>query len=139
MNVTRDVIQDLLPVYLADEASTDTRTLVEDFLRNDPELARSVEALRATPLPELSIPQRPTQEKEILNMTKRLLRLRGMLMGFAIFLTLFPLSFRFDNDRITWRFLQDMPPQVTVVVILGAVACWAGFFHVRRRLQGTGI
>ena len=31
MNVTREVIFDLLPVYFAGDASADTRALVEDF------------------------------------------------------------------------------------------------------------
>ena len=40
MKITRNVILDLLPLYLADEASPDTRALVEDYLRNDPSLAK---------------------------------------------------------------------------------------------------
>ena len=40
MAVTRDVIMDLLPLYLSDEASTDSRALVKEHLDNDPELAR---------------------------------------------------------------------------------------------------
>ena len=97
MRITRDVINDLLPAYLAEEASTDTIALVEEFLRQDPELAGTVEALRAKPLPDLPIGWGPTHEKETLNMTRRLLRWRGILMGVAIFLTLLPISFRFDN------------------------------------------
>ena len=72
-------------------------------------------------------------------MTKQLLRWRGILMGLAIFLTLLPLSFRFDNDRITWTFLRDTPAYGTVLVCLTALACWGGFLYVRRRLQGTGL
>ena len=40
MNVTREVILDLLPVYLTGEASPATRELVEEYLKQDPELAR---------------------------------------------------------------------------------------------------
>ena len=47
MNVTREIVKDLLPLYVSGEASADTRTLVESFLREDPELARLVDALRA--------------------------------------------------------------------------------------------
>ncbi len=43
MKVTRDVILDLLPLYLADEVSVDTRTLVEKYLETDPGLARIAE------------------------------------------------------------------------------------------------
>jgi hypothetical protein len=139
MKVTRDVIDDLLPAYLAGEASADTVTLVDEFLRQDPDLVRTVEALRARPLPEMPIGLRPTQEKETLNMTKQLLRARGILMGLALFLTMLPLSFRFDNGRISWKFLEDMPPGATALVVLGALSCWGGFLYARRRLQGTGL
>lgn len=40
MNITRNVVLDLLPVYLAKEASADTRALVEEYLARDPELAQ---------------------------------------------------------------------------------------------------
>jgi len=40
MNVTREVILDLLPLYLADEASPDTQALVKAFLEQDPDLAK---------------------------------------------------------------------------------------------------
>jgi hypothetical protein len=139
MNVTSNVIHDLLPAYVAGEASADTVALIEEFLRTDSGLARTVEALRASPLPEVPIALRPTQEKETLNTTKRLLRLRGILMSFAIFLTLLPFRFQFDSHQIRWTFLQELPPEVTVLVCLGALTCWGGFLYVRRRLQGTGL
>ena len=47
MNVTKDVILDLLPLYYSDEASNDSRTLVEEQLQQDPELARLAEEGRA--------------------------------------------------------------------------------------------
>ena len=39
MKITRNVILDLLPLYLAGEVSADTRTLVREYLETDPELA----------------------------------------------------------------------------------------------------
>jgi hypothetical protein len=139
MNVTQNVIHDLLPAYLAGEASADTVALVEEFLRLDQDLARTVQALRANPLSEVPVALRPTQEKETLNMTRQLLWWRGILMGLATFLTMLPLSFRFEHGRITWTFLHEMPPQVMVLISLGALSCWSGFLYVRRRLQGTGL
>jgi hypothetical protein len=40
MNVTRDVVLDLLPLYLAGEASEDTQNLVQAYLEQDPDLAK---------------------------------------------------------------------------------------------------
>ena len=41
--VTKDMVRDLLPVYLAGEASADTRAVVEAFLAEDRELREIVE------------------------------------------------------------------------------------------------
>lgn len=40
MNVTRDVIYDLLPAYFSGDASTDTQALIEEFFVTDPEFGR---------------------------------------------------------------------------------------------------
>lgn len=40
MAVTREVIMDLLPLYLSDEASADSNALVKKHLQNDPELEK---------------------------------------------------------------------------------------------------
>jgi len=47
MKVTRNVILDLLPLYYSDEASPDTRILVEQHLADDPDLARLANEGRA--------------------------------------------------------------------------------------------
>jgi len=47
MKVTRDVILDLLPLYYSDEASADTRNLVEKHLAEHPDLARLAHESRA--------------------------------------------------------------------------------------------
>ncbi len=52
MNITRNVILDLLPLYLADEVSTDTKALVEKFLETDSELANVAKQLSAMEKPK---------------------------------------------------------------------------------------
>ena len=39
MTVTRKVILDLLPLYAAGELSDDSRRIVDDYLKTEPELA----------------------------------------------------------------------------------------------------
>ena len=51
MGITKDVILDLLPLYLADEVSEDTRTLVENYLETDKELADLAKQSAAMDLP----------------------------------------------------------------------------------------
>lgn len=56
IEVTRNVILDLLPLYLAGEASVDTAALVENYLKTDPELARLAEQTVKTGLTEVPVP-----------------------------------------------------------------------------------
>lgn len=54
MTVTRDVVLDLLPIYLAGEASADTQALVAEHLERDADLAKLAQSWRknlATPPP----------------------------------------------------------------------------------------
>ena len=52
MEVTRDVILDLLPLYIAGEVSDDSRALVEGYLETDPALAKIAKQSAETPLTE---------------------------------------------------------------------------------------
>jgi hypothetical protein len=51
MDITKNVILDLLPLYLADEVSEDTRILVEKFLETDRELASLAKQSAALEIP----------------------------------------------------------------------------------------
>ena len=62
MEITRDVILDLLPLYLADEVSADTRALVERYLETDPQLAHI--ARQRPQLPE-EVPVPLTREDQM--------------------------------------------------------------------------
>ena len=137
MTIPREVIEDLLPVYLAGEASAATIRVVEEALRQDTDLAEKVHRARgATTLPESGSPD---VEKRALDATRRLLRWRSVSLGFGLLLTLLPALFRFDNGRITWFFLDQMPAPVTALAVTGAAASWAAFFALRRRLTATGL
>jgi hypothetical protein len=75
-NVTRDIISDLWPLYVSDDASADTRALVEAFLREEPELARQLMEDAAAPLPGHDVPSL-TADHEL----RTLARIRRRLIG----------------------------------------------------------
>ena len=52
MEITRNVILDLLPLYSSDEVSADTRALIEKYLETDPELANVAKQLATMEKPE---------------------------------------------------------------------------------------
>src|SRR6185369_6896157 len=94
MNVTREVVTDLLPIYFSGEASGDTKVLVEDYFRQDPDFERIARSA-ATPLETLRahapIAASREKEKRDLESVRRGLWRRRMLFGGSLFLTLVPL------------------------------------------------
>lgn len=103
MNVTREVVTDLLPIYFAGEASGDTKVLVEDYFRQDPDFERIARSA-ATPLETLraTSPIVPGAEREKRDLESVLwgLRRRTWLFGVSMFLTLSPLSFDFTHGPL---------------------------------------
>jgi hypothetical protein len=103
MNITREVVTDLLPIYFSGEASSDTKSLVEEYFRDNPDferLARSagtpLETLRTAP----PVAPGPEEEKRDLESVRCGLDRRKWLFGLSLFLTLSPLSFYFTHGRL---------------------------------------
>jgi hypothetical protein len=136
MNVTREVIHDLWPVYEAGEASADTRALVEEFLRQDPEFA---ELLRA-PDPDRLLATRvrklpPDREAQALRKTKRLLHGHDWLLFFAMIFSGFAFG-RIVSDT-SW----DVSPVNFIVTATIAAIFWIAFFTrlvwIRKRVYAA--
>src|SRR5262245_1956762 len=139
MTVTQDVVRDLLPAYLAGEASADTRRLVEQFLASDPVLAREVEQARAGAAPLPPTPPLPsTAEKEALEATRQLLKTRNQTLIVAVLFTLLPLSFAFKDGRITFILVRDAP-DIALAWWVTAAIMWVCYACVRRRLRVSGL
>lgn len=143
MKIDPAVIRDLLPLYLAGEASPETRRLVEEHLAEDPELAR-LAAAAATADPEFQrlaaagpLPP-PTSGKAALDATRRLLRWRSWLLAGAIFTTLLPFSI-YGSDRGIEFFLLRDAPATAALSLSAAAALWLAFWRLSRRLRVTGL
>lgn len=138
MKVTRDVVTDLLPIYYAGEASEDTRRLVDQFFDADREFARLAERLAHVRLPAES-PAAPRElELDSFQRTKKMIRTRSWLLGFAIFCTLAPFSFVADESGVRWFMLRDAPAFASAY-LAAAVGLWIAFLHVSRGLRGTRL
>jgi anti-sigma factor RsiW len=137
MNVTREIVKDLLPLYAASEASADTRAAVEEWLRGDPELARLAEAMRGDQAAGAPGPSRETG-LAALTATKSLLRRRAWLLAWALFFTGLPLSFVFGPGGVRFVMLRDAPLASAASLALGGLL-WALFARVARRLRVTGL
>jgi len=138
MNVTREVVTDLLPLYESGDASPDTRALVDQFLQSDPEFAQLVQALRTRrePRPAVSASPGPDVERDAVNRTRRALRVRSWIMGFAIFFTLVPFSFVKFSGQPTIFLWRDAPNSRLFLVL--AVILWLAYLRQSWKLRPSG-
>jgi hypothetical protein len=139
MNVTREVILDLLPVYLSGEASPATRALVEEYMQQDPELAQRIRLQWSENFAKVAPSALPPDlELRSLRRTRKLLGWQRWLFGFGIFFTALSLSneFSFADGRFKeFHFLlRDYPLEFGLCLTLG-VACWIAYFSIRHRLR----
>jgi len=136
MNVTREVVADLLPIYFSGEASADTKVLVEDYFRQDSDFER-VARSAATPLETLRVAAPITagseREKRDLESVLWGLRRRKWLFAVSLFLTLVPLSFDFTHGRVVSLMVRDSPWHAAFDWSLAAVLWFLYFARLRRR------
>ncbi len=142
MNVTRNVVNDLLPLYEAGEASEDSRALVEEFLRDNPEVQREISERSALAdshaTPPLAPPD-PNLERATLERTRRHIRIRNFLVGLAIALWIIPfIMFSFGPDGVRWILWRDNP-LLAVLCIVASTLISAGqtWYDWRRRREGA--
>ncbi len=143
MKITRDVITDLLPLYSAGEASPDTRILVEEFLRQNPEFAKLVEQQTDTQLlcPAAGLGLPPDHEIHTLLRTRSLLRRRSWLLSLAMACSVLPLSFAFatgPNGGFSWFMLRDAPGWAGTLWVLAA-QFWIFYALTWRKVRTSGL
>lgn len=135
MNVTRDVVIDLLPAYLSGEASADTRALIEEMAAREPAVARIIESARREerePMLKQPLVLPLDLERETMSRTRTLLRWRGWTLSLAIMSTLLPFSFEFPADHVSFWLVRDPRSRLLWVV---AAALWLTYVLIGRRLR----
>ena len=139
MEITRDIVRDLLTVYLAGEASTDTQRFIEEYLKTDSALAADVARAKTQPLdlPVTPAPS-PTAEKQALDTTRQLLKTRTSTLVLACLFTVLPFSFAFEGSRVTFLVLRDAPV-VARAWWATATVMWVVHFWIRWRLRVSGV
>ena len=137
MTITRNVILDLLPLYLAGEASDDTRALVEEFLTSDPPLAKMVAQAKQAQFnfaaPE---PLHKEHEMKTFEKTRSLLFQQKLFLALAVSSTLFLAAFRFDETGISWLW-ATMPGMGWGILGVAAIF-WLAFLNVNWLLHREG-
>jgi hypothetical protein len=136
MNITREVVADLLPIYFSGEASSDTKSLVEEYFRDHPDferMARSagtpVETLRTAP----PVAAGSEQEKRDLESVRCGLDRRKWLFGVSLFLTLSQLSFYFTHGHLVSLLAGDALWEAAFDWSMAALFWFLYFAQPRRR------
>ena len=140
MNVTREVITDLLPLYFSGEASADTHAMVEEFFRQDPEFAhlarRMSEVRERLVLREVAGPE-AAAEKNALKKTREMVQARNAWLGFAIAYTLAPLLF-FKHHGEWWIMFRENPEAARMFFFFGFF-CWVVYLFYYTKLRKSGL
>lgn len=139
MKITDDVVNDLLMVYLADEASADTRALVEHYARQNQAFASKLAAARAFSMPEA--PQsKPANDVELraLTRTRQFIFLRTLFFAGGWLFTLLPLLFTFDEGGVRFLVLGHHTGLVWAFWSLAA-ASWTAWYVMHRQVRQAGL
>ena len=96
MKITRKVILDLLPMYLADEVSADTRALIEEYLKTDSELANVAKHASEMKLQEdIPVPLSQDNKMNAYKKAKRIIILHTIILAGIISVVLVITIFAF--------------------------------------------
>lgn len=133
MNITKDIISDLIPLYAANECSADTRALIEEYLRQHPQEAAELRRIMSTPVPGAVPAAKNLEEMESFLKARRIVRRRSWVLAFAVFFSLAPLSFLHTGGHTYW-FFRDSPTAAGIYGVLGGIF-WTAYFILRSRSQ----
>ena len=126
MTISRDVLLDLLPLYLAGEAREGTRALVERHLKTDTELGRIAERMKANPPIDVPCVEVPDSEMKAFARMKHLMFQRNVFLMLAVVSTAF--------FAVAMGFLLDSHPTAGPISFLLTVIFWIVFWINGRRL-----
>ena len=131
MNITKEIITDLFPLYVANECSKDSRALVEQYLRENPDHAEELKRIMNTPVPGGTAQLAGSEEVRTLREARRRVRRQSWLMGLAIFFSLVPFSFLATGERTYWLF-RESPASALMYGVIG-IGLWGVYFGMRSR------
>jgi hypothetical protein len=107
-SIPRNIILDLLPAYIADEASEETRALVEEYAQNDSQIANLIRTSKVETDPisqKTAVPD--DLELKTINQIRHSIRLKVWYVAFATAAILVaPLVAMHFTDEVNWGLLD---------------------------------
>lgn len=135
MELPREVMDDLMVIYLGGEASPATARLVEEYAAAHPDYGAVLRrAEQPPPLPAAA----PDKELEAIRMTRTHIFLRSLFVGCGIFFTLAPLTFVFREGQLDFFLLRDAPGAASGLWSVAA-ASWVACYVMHRAVRRAGL
>lgn len=123
-SIPRNVILDLLPAYIAGEASEESRSLVEKFAQNDPEIAGFIHSgkLETDPIfPKMALPD--DLEMKTIKRVRRSIRLQMWYVALATASVLMvPLVAMLFTNEVNWGLFD--------FIVMGILLFGTGFTYL---------
>jgi len=121
--VPRNVILDLLPAYIAGEASEESRELVEKFAQNDPQIAKFIHTGNLESDPISTTTALPDDlEMKTIKRVRHSIRLQMWSVAFATAsILMVPLIAMQFTDEVNWGFSD--------FIVMGILLLGAGFIY----------
>lgn len=127
MQITRDLIEDLIPIYLSGDASEGSKKVIDQFMKENPNLNYLLDVDDIV-LPEIH-PIKPENEMQTLKKIKALSLVKSLFIGLGLFFSLSIFVFTFSSeDGIKWLMLGDN--EITMVYASFALICWLVVYFV---------
>ena len=140
MTISKDVMNDLLTVYLAGDASADTKALVEQYACGNEAFAARLRSVAAFSMPGrppgAGLP--PNDDLRALTRTRELIRLRTIFTAGGILFTPLPLAFTFGPGGAEFLILGRHAGLAWPFWSLAA-ASWSARFVMHRRVRVAGL
>ena len=134
MNITENIINDLMPAYFSGECSGDTKRIVEEYFQDHPEFALQSRKQYENPFADKSLPRlKAESEVKALKFTRRLIKIRSTILGFAIFFSLAPFSF-YHSGKQNFILIADRPAEAAVYAAIG-LGLWMVYFGMKRKMR----
>lgn len=139
MNVSDDVMNDLLTIYLAGEASAATKALIESHAQQNPLFASKIQAAGALSLNDPATVE-PSRDLELqaLAKTRQFIFLRTLFFASAVLFTLLPLVFTFDARGAQFLILGRYPGLMWSFWSI-ATASWIAWYVMHRQVRDSGL
>lgn len=127
-----EVLDDLLVLYLAGEASPASRRLVESYAAENKSFAARLAKGGADS--GVTLPSGRDNAMEVLRETRKYMKLQKVLFGLGIFFCMLPLTIVVRHGEVVFFLLRDAPVEAGASFMIGAGA-WGSYWALQRKMR----